>query len=82
MAYYISTYDTYKCTYMMYFLTILIKAATGLSGSIILRVWISHVVGAVELAKEPGVAVAVVHAHLGRKKYDLGKKCIWRKKLG
>ena len=68
MAYYICTYDTYKCTYMMYFLTILIKAATRLSCSIILRVWISHVVGAVELAKEPRVAVAVVHAHLGRKK--------------
>ena len=68
---------------MMYFLTILIKAATGLSCSIILRVWISHVVGAVELAKEPRVAVAVVHAHLGRKKYDLGKKIHkWRKKLG
>ena len=67
----------------MYFLTILIKAATGLSCSIILRVWISHVVGAVELAKEPRVAVAVVHAHLGRKKYDLGKKIHkWRKKLG
>ena len=60
----------------MYFLTILIKAATRLSCSIILRVWISHVVGAVELAKEPGVAVAVVHAHLGRKKYDLGNKYI------
>ena len=59
--YHMYIYDTCKCTF-------LIKAATGLSCSIILRVWISHVVGAVELAKEPSVAVAVVHAHLGRKK--------------
>ena len=49
---------------IIYLLKTLIHAAARLSSSIILGIRVAHVICAVELAEEPGITVAVVHAHL------------------